>query len=67
MYSGFWRGKGYFRTSKPSSTYCTDSPARIIAVIREKTIVTFSLSQLSAITVRHRIRPVEAMTANKAE
>ena len=48
----------------PSMTYCTDRPARMIAVILENTMVIFSFSQPSATTVRHRMMPVATITAN---
>ena len=44
-------------------TYCTESPARMMAVILENTIVTLSFNQLSAMTVMQRIRPVATITA----
>jgi hypothetical protein len=47
----------------PSITYCTESAARMMAVILENTIVTLSFSQLSAITVMQRIKSVATITA----
>ena len=38
-------------------------PARMIAVIRANTMMIFSFSQTSAITVRHRMMPVAASSA----
>ena len=46
-----------------SMTYCTESPARMIAVILENIIVTLSFSQLSAMTVMQMIKPVATITA----
>ena len=47
----------------PSTTYCTESPARMMDVILENTIVTLSFSQLSAKTVMQRIKPVATNAA----
>ena len=47
----------------PSMTYCTESPARMMAVTIENTIVTLSFSQLFAMTVMQRIKPVATITA----
>ena len=47
----------------PSIKYCTESPARMMTVILENTIVTLCFSQLSAMTVMQRIRPVATITA----
>ena len=52
--------------ASPSMTYCTDSPERTMAVIRENTMVIYSFSQPSAITVRHRMMPVATITASSA-
>ena len=52
--------------ASPSITYCTDSPARMMAVMREKTMVIFSFIQPSARTVRLRITPVATITASSA-
>ena len=46
----------------PSITYCTDWPARMIAVMREETMVIFSFNQPYATTVRHRKMPVATIT-----
>ena len=46
-----------------SMIYCTESPARMMAVILENTIVTLSFRQLSAMTVMQRIKPVATITA----
>lgn len=43
--------------------FCTDRLARMMAVIREKTMLIFSFSQPSATTGRHRMIPVTASNA----
>ena len=46
----------YIRDKIPSMTYCTDSPANIIAMTLEKTFVTFLLINFSDFeTMRKRI------------
>ena len=50
--------------ASPSMAYCTDSPARIMAVMREKTMVIFSFIQALSSTVRLRMAPVAAITAS---
>ena len=47
----------------PSTTYCTESLARMMYVILENTIISLSFSQLSAVTVMQRIKPVATITA----
>ena len=50
----------------PSITYCTDRPARMIAVMRENTMVIFSFSQPSAATVSHGMMLVATITDSSA-
>ena len=52
--------------ASPSMTYCTESPARMMAVMRENTMVIFSFSQPLAGTVRHRMIPVATITTSSA-
>ena len=47
----------------PSITYCTHRPARMIAVMREDTMVTFLLNQSSATTVSHSMMPLAILKA----
>ena len=50
----------------PSFTYCTNSPAKMMAVMREKTMVILSFSQPYVRTVRYKIVPVVTIIAGSA-
>ena len=52
--------------ASPSTTYCNERPARMIAVMRENTTVIFSLSHPSAATAGYRLMPVANITASSA-
>ena len=49
-----------------SMTYCIDSPARMMAVMRENTMVIFLFIHPSARTVRLRMTPVATIIASNA-
>ena len=50
----------------PSMTYLTESPVRLMAVIRENTMTIFSFSQPSAATVSHGMMLVATITDSSA-
>ena len=52
--------------ASPSITYCTGSPARIMAVVRENIIVIRSFGQPSATTVSQRIAALATITVRSA-